>query len=214
MAIDITAVGVGHESDDTDIEMAKDHAVCDVVKNCICELTLLNKCVLVIEPAIKQELTDRSSAQSSWSPQTVFLRSPAVDLGCLGKVGDKRSLMQDAGVILWPSFIHTCCWQSLGKTPTFVVVVHPSQSERLVYVKNSLDLKSPNFTRTSMLTLSTATPDMTLPVISGRHLSKFEKKAEKAAADGLGSNLGGAAFSLAQPIGGLLVVCLRRLVSS
>ena len=48
---------------------------------------------------------------------------------------------------------------------------------------------------------------MTSPATSGRHLLKFEKTAEKAASDCSGSNFRGAAFCLAQPIGGLLVDC-------
>ena len=51
---------------------------------------------------------------------------------------------------------------------------------------------------------STATPDMTSPTTSGRHLSKFEKTAENDPSDGIASNFSGAAFCLAQPIGGLL----------
>ena len=41
---------------------------------------------------------------------------------------------------------------------------------------------------------------------AGQHLLKFEKKAENAAADDFESNFSGAAFCLAQPIGGLFVI--------
>ena len=51
--------------------------------------------------------------------------------------------------------------------------------------------------------------DMTSPSTCDRYLSKL-KTAENAASDGFGSNFRGAAFCLAQPIGGLLVVVLRR----
>ena len=44
---------------------------------------------------------------------------------------------------------------------------------------------------------------MTLPATLGRH---YERTAENATSDGWGSNFSGAAFCLAQPIGGLLVV--------
>ena len=44
----------------------------------------------------------------------------------------------------------------------------------------------PNFTRTSMLAQSTATPDMMSPATPGQHLSKIEKTTESAASDGLG----------------------------
>ena len=52
---------------------------------------------------------------------------------------------------------------------------------------------------------STATLEMTSPATSSRHLSKFEKMTGNAASDGFGSNFIGAAFYLAQPLGGLLV---------
>ena len=38
------------------------------------------------------------------------------------------------------------------------------------------------------------------------YLSKFEKTAENVPSDGFGSNFSGAAFCLANPIGGLLVL--------
>ena len=43
------------------------------------------------------------------------------------------------------------------------------------------------------------------PATSGRHLSKYDKTAKIVASDGFDSNFSGAAFSLAQPIGGLVV---------
>ena len=43
------------------------------------------------------------------------------------------------------------------------------------------------------------------PAISGRHLLKFDKSAKNAASDGFVSNFSGAAFCLAQPVGGFLV---------
>ena len=46
------------------------------------------------------------------------------------------------------------------------------------------------------------------PATSGRHLWKFEKTAENDAPEGFGFNFSGAAFYLAQPIGGLLLVLI------
>ena len=63
--------------------------------------------------------------------------------------------------------------------------------------RERFDLESPNFTRTSPPTYAIATPDMTSPTTSGRHLSKLKKTAENPASDIFGSNFSGAAFCLA-----------------
>ena len=50
------------------------------------------------------------------------------------------------------------------------------------------------------------------PATAGLLLSNFDTMAENAASDSLGSNFIGAAFFLAQPIGGLLVIIFHSSV--
>ena len=68
-------------------------------------------------------------------------------------------------------------------------------------------LESPNLAWTSTSTWSTVTHDMTSPASSFQHLLKFEnsQNGSKCCLRRLGSNFSGAAFCLAQPVGGLLV---------
>ena len=74
---------------------------------------------------------------------------------------------------------------------------------RVEIIQPLLHVESPNFTRISMPTWYTAAPDMTSSAISGRHLSKFEKKNGRKCC--LGDEFDWCCILPVPPIGGLLV---------
>ena len=111
--------------------------------------------------------------------------------------------MDPTGVKVLVKFCDSRSNRSQGiRLPHFVTNDNDDAGRRTQISGKQFDLESTNFTWTSILT---ATPDMTSPATSGRHLSQLDKRAEDAASDGFGWNFIGAAFCLAQPIGGLLV---------
>ena len=71
-------------------------------------------------------------------------------------------------------------------------------------IRPLFNVESPNFTRSSMPTYSSATPDMTSPTTSGRHLSKFKKPAEIAASNGFGLNYSHVTFAWNNKLVGFL----------
>ena len=110
--------------------------------------------------------------------------------------------------------VSACC-HSLRRLSSFVRRRRSASITKWVarIFQERFDLESPNSTRTSMTAKYTTTRDMTSPAASGRHLSKIEKKRPNGAFDGFGSNFSGAAFWLAQSIGGLLVWVMTKLTA-
>ena len=111
-----------------------------------------------------------------------------------------------------------CCYfQFLGKTPIGVLpychrVRRPAslsssslfvQSEAVIYLMNSFDVESPNFTGTPMPTGPTFASDMTSLTTSGRRLQR-KKKSKMPPQTALGQILVAWRFA-SPPIGGLLV---------
>ena len=101
----------------------------------------------------------------------------------------------------------SCCLMSFGRRSSSITKSAARISQE------RFDLESPSFTQTSMPTHSTATPDRASPAPFGRHLSTFAKNApaENAASDDFDPNFTGAAFFLAQPIGGIFVKAIDRI---